>query len=418
MSLLLLRRLLPYSEDLIGEYQTGFRKGRSTLDHIFTLRQVFEKVWEYNNGGHFVFIDFKKAYDSANRPCLLKILKEFQIPTKLISLISDCLDKTLCKIKMPNTNSDEFEVTSGLRQGDPISPILFNLMLERVDREFLKHNHRGLKMGEKSITRMAYADDVILMAGSKAEVAEMVWNYYNIAKKVGLIISEEKTKYMCVDKRDRSTEPLTIHHLSFEKVEEFKYLGSLFNSENRIAQEHQARTAAANRAYFSIQNILKKRSLSTNFKIRLYQCYIVPVLLYGSEALTFRKADEEKLLIFERKILRRIFGPVRDPQYHEWRILKNRELEEKYPHADIIEVMKRRRLNWAGHVVRMKETQIARIAFEENVDGYRLRGRPRSRWKDNIRKDVELMGINPEEWKQVALERGEWAAAVTQAYGR
>ncbi|KAI5733048.1 hypothetical protein M8J76_007037 [Diaphorina citri] len=340
------------------------------------------------------------------------------IPTKLISLISDCLDKTLCKIKMPNTNSDEFEVTSGLRQGDPISPILFNLMLERVDRECLKHNHRGLKMGEKSITRMAYADDVILMAGSKAEVAEMVWNYYNIAKKVGLIISEEKTKYMCVDKRDRSTEPLTIHHLSFEKVEEFKYLGSLFNSENRIAQEHQARTAAANRAYFSIQNILKKRSLSTNFKIRLYQCYIVPVLLYGSEALTFRKADEEKLLIFERKILRRIFGPVLDPQYHEWRILKNRELEEKYPHADIIEVMKRRRLNWAGHVVRMKETQIARIAFEENVDGYRLRGRPRSRWKDNIRKDVELMGINPEEWKQVALERGEWAAAVTQAYGR
>ncbi|KAI5696735.1 hypothetical protein M8J77_011902 [Diaphorina citri] len=78
--------------------------------------------------------------------------------------------------------------------------------------------------------------------------------------------------------------------------------------------------------------------------------------------------------------------------------------------------MKRRRLNWAGHVVRMKETQIARTAFEENVEG--LRGRSRSRWKDNIKKDVELMGINQEEWKQVALERGEWAAAVTQAYGR
>jgi hypothetical protein len=51
------------------------------------------------------------------------------------------------------------------------------------------------------------------------------------------------------------------------------------------------------------------------------------------------------------------------------------------------------------------------------VEGYRLRGRPRSRWKDNINKDVELMGINPEEGKQAALERGEWAAAVTQAYG-
>ncbi|KAI5734380.1 hypothetical protein M8J77_005687 [Diaphorina citri] len=80
--------------------------------------------------------------------------------------------------------------------------------------------------------------------------------------------------------------------------------------------------------------------------------------------------------------------------------------------------MKTYTIAWAGHVVRMKETQIERIAFEENVEGYRLRGRPRSRWKDNIKKDVELMGINPEEWKQVALERGEWAAAVTQAYGR
>ncbi|KAI5702712.1 hypothetical protein M8J75_003287 [Diaphorina citri] len=311
------------------------RENNELKENYYRTRKETQKLLKQKKREHFNNILTEAQDDFQNHRSRQLHQK---IPTKLISLISDCLDKTLCKIKMPNTNSDEFEVTSGLRQGDPISPVLFNLMLERVDREFLKHNHRGLKMGEKSITRMAYADDVILMAGSKAEVAEMVWNYYNIAKKVGLIISEEKTKYMCVDKRDRSTEPLTIHHLSFEKVEEFKYLGSLFNSENRIAQEHQARTAAANRAYFSIQNILKKRSLSTNFKIRLYQCYIVPVLLYGSEALTFRKADEEKLLIFERKILRRIFGPVLDPQYHEWRILKNRELEEKYPHADIIEV--------------------------------------------------------------------------------
>uniref|UniRef100_A0A8D8TV43 Craniofacial development protein 2 n=1 Tax=Cacopsylla melanoneura TaxID=428564 RepID=A0A8D8TV43_9HEMI len=328
MSILLLNRLLPYSEDLIGEYQTGFRKGRSTLDHIFTLRQVFEKLWEYNSGGHFVFIDFKKAYDSVNRPCLFKILKEFQIPTKLIALIADCLNNARCKIKMPNSNSEVFEVTSGLRQGDPISPILFNLMLERIDQEFLKYNYRGLRMGYKAIFRMAYADDVILMAESKEEVADMVWNYYNIAKKVGLIINEEKTKYMCVDKRNRSVEPLTINNLNFEKVENFKYLGSLFDSKNRIAQELQARIVAANRAYFSLQNILKRRSLSNNFKISLYQCYIVPVLLYGCEALTFRKADEEKLRIFERKIFRRIFGPVFDTEFQAWRILKNQEIEE------------------------------------------------------------------------------------------
>lgn len=80
---------------------------------------------------------------------------------------------------------------------------------------------------------MAYEDDVILIADSREEVAEMTWNY-NIAKEVGLIINEEKTKYMCVDKTDTSTEPLLTHHLNFEKEEEFKYLGSIFNAENII----------------------------------------------------------------------------------------------------------------------------------------------------------------------------------------
>lgn len=70
MPLLLLKRLLPYSEDLTGDYQMGFRKRRSTLDHIFILRQVFEKAWEYNNGSHFVFIDFKKAYNNVHIPTL------------------------------------------------------------------------------------------------------------------------------------------------------------------------------------------------------------------------------------------------------------------------------------------------------------------------------------------------------------
>lgn len=131
MSLLLLKRLLPFSEHiLIEEYQAGFRKGRSTLDHIFTLGHVFEKVWEFNNGGHFVFIDFKKAYDSVNRPSLSKILTsiEFQIPSKLISIISESLNKSECKIKLPNSNSDFFEVTSGLRQGDLISQFYLILL--------------------------------------------------------------------------------------------------------------------------------------------------------------------------------------------------------------------------------------------------------------------------------------------------
>lgn len=96
-SLLLLKRILPYTEAEIGDYQSGFRQGRSTLDHIFTLRQISEKAWEFNTSVHLCFVDFKKAYDSIQRKALINILKEFQIPEKYIKLIKMCLDKTLCK---------------------------------------------------------------------------------------------------------------------------------------------------------------------------------------------------------------------------------------------------------------------------------------------------------------------------------
>jgi len=67
LSMALLRRLEIYAEDILTEYQTGFRRGKSTMDHIFTMRQVMEKFYEYNKDLHILFVDFKQAYDSIDR---------------------------------------------------------------------------------------------------------------------------------------------------------------------------------------------------------------------------------------------------------------------------------------------------------------------------------------------------------------
>jgi hypothetical protein len=67
LSNILLSRLTPYAEEIIGEHQFGCRRNRSTTDHIFCIRQILEKKWEYNAAVHQLFIDFKKAYDSVRR---------------------------------------------------------------------------------------------------------------------------------------------------------------------------------------------------------------------------------------------------------------------------------------------------------------------------------------------------------------
>jgi len=87
LSNILLSRLTPYAEEIIGDHQCWFRHSRSTTDHIFCIHQILEKKWEYNKALHQLFIDFKEAYDSVRWEVLYNILIEFGIPLKLVRLI-------------------------------------------------------------------------------------------------------------------------------------------------------------------------------------------------------------------------------------------------------------------------------------------------------------------------------------------
>jgi hypothetical protein len=83
----LLVRLTPYAEEIIADHQCGFRRNRSTTDHIFFIRQIFGKELEYNEAVHQLFIDFRKVYDSIRKKVLYKLIVEFGIPIKLGRLI-------------------------------------------------------------------------------------------------------------------------------------------------------------------------------------------------------------------------------------------------------------------------------------------------------------------------------------------
>ena len=80
-------QLIPYAEEIMVDHQCGFRRNRSTTDHIFCIRQILEEKWEHNEAVHQLFIDFKKAYDSVRREALYNILIQFGIPKKLVRLI-------------------------------------------------------------------------------------------------------------------------------------------------------------------------------------------------------------------------------------------------------------------------------------------------------------------------------------------
>ena len=119
---------------------------------------------------------------------------------------------------------------------------------------------------------------------------------------------------------------------------------------------------------------------------------ILPVVLYGWETWSLTLREERRLRVFENRVLRRVFGPKRDKVTGEWRKLHNEELSDRYFLPNIVRVVKSRRIRLAGHVAYMGERKCVCMVLVGKPEGRRQFGRPRHRWKDNIKMDLPEAG--------------------------
>ena len=128
-------------------------------------------------------------------------------------------------------------------------------------------------------------------------------------------------------------------------------------------------------------------------------------MTYGCEACTLTNREEQYLRIFERRILRKIFGPVQNAD-GSWRIRMNYELNELIENANIVRFIKSTRTAWLGHVMRMNDNRTPKRILEWKPIGTRIRARPRKRWIVDIEEDMQIMGIR--RWRNQCEDRAEW----------
>jgi len=98
--------------------------------------------------------------------------------------------------------------------------------------------------------------------------------------------------------------------MTFERVNSFAYLGTLIIADNNTSAKINNKITLANRSYFGLVNILKAKNINRKYKVIIYETLMKPVLMYGTETWVLSKTDELCLGVFERKLLRRIYGPI------------------------------------------------------------------------------------------------------------
>ena len=427
----ILNRIKPRVELQLRESQCGFRKGRGCADQLFSLRVMMEKAREYHRPLYMCFIDLRKAYDSVDRAALWELLQRtYSLPQKLIAIIRAFHEHSTAAVRAYGKVSEEFEVTSGVRQGCVLAPTLFNMYFDAVIHMALEQHRslgrgivmlyqpEGMLVGNRRfncrtlISDLEYADDMTLVAASWEDLKAMLQSLDEKCQQMGLTISTKKTKTMAVlpsgdSVREQFPRPeaITLRPDSdpVKVVSNFEYLGSTMSDDCSLNAEVEARISKASRAFSSLSRILwYQRKIKQQTKIHLFNSVIVPVLTYGLESVALSMPHQNRLQSFVMRCLRIILGiSLREEK-------RSTEIRKVAKQQRMSSVLMRKRLCFVGHVERMKDERVPKkllVCAPEH--GKRSAGGQRLRWSDVLTRDLTRCGLD-QCWREKALERDSW----------
>ena len=154
-----------------------------------------------------------------------------------------------------------------------------------------------------------------------------------------------------------------------------------------------------------LEFLFKSKLVSRKSKLKLYWSLITPTVVYGCETWFLQGSIIQGLSVLERKILRKIYGPTKEDNGN-WRINTNKELDELIKHQNIINYIRAQRLSWFGHTNRISETGTVKKIYKWKPFTRRAVGRPKSRWEDDVRNDLEKMKLI--KWGGQVQDRLKW----------
>ena len=398
-------RIHPILESHQSDDSFGFRPGKRIDDVFCILEDLTAKANEWSLPLWIVSLDLSKAFDRVDHEALFAALADHGIPKNMILLIRRLYSNQIGRVN----ESKEFPIERGVKQGDILSPMLFNAIMEVLVHRWKQRVIDGGWLVDVNLPRLQatrFADDVILYARSRDEVQEMLSLFQIELARMGLQLNMKKTKILTNDTSRVDHDSISFVNIGDDFIEILRssdchrVLGKDVNlTQNRAQIEIAHRLRLAWASFHKHRKALTNRGVSLRLRLRLFHSVVSPVALFGLSCISLTDGLLRKIDVVQRRMLRCIVGWTRIPD-EDWEITMRRMRDKvnratklislwpwSYYIGDRQWLFAQRIANsdagiWPRAICSWEPLHLANEWAERP---FRIQGRPARKWDDELR---------------------------------
>jgi hypothetical protein len=348
------------SNDLLGDYQGAFRRGRRCEDHIFALKGICSIRRTKKQKTYLAFLDISKAFDMVDRNKLFLHMWDKGIQGKAWTLIQMLYKRVCNKVIFGNFESDMYEVVNGVKQGCVMSPCLFNLVVSDLDNMLIDQG--GVEVGSHKVRGLYYADDLVLFADNANNLQSMLHIADQFAHKWGLLFNNKKSKVLVIGQKVNNKHWILGDQV-IQETATYKYLGIIINRQLKDSHHINQHLTAKGKNLESYMRYTLAKHMNMKrifFGNTLWHKAILPSLSHAA-AVWFNNLDtaSKRLSSIQYKIAKGVLKLKCMPS-------KTATLAELgwLPISDYLDI---KRISYYDHLIHMNSNRVTKAVYNELV---------------------------------------------------
>ena len=413
------KRLADIIDPYISKTQFGFRRHRSTTHALFVARRIQDIGEQTGDNLIITLLDWEKAFDKVSHERMLQALERLNIPPKILKVIKSLYSSPSFRVKHDRFTSEKKVQNAGIRQGCPLSPYLFILVMTVMFRDIHLKHHKDLsdsRIEQRTFNEFLYADDTLLISKNTRGMNKFLHAIEEESAYYGLRLNQAKCNILAMNGNNqvRFKDGTLVKH-----TDEATYLGGILTKSVDISTEISSRIASATATWKSLDLFWEQACCSLENRILIYSAVIRTKLLYALETVEIPASQISRLEAFQLKGLRKILGMVTtyiDRSNTNDEVFRRANSQVAFRGQDqtiqsIQSTLQQRRIALVGHILRQDNGHPIRIVSFRSSSAaplevlHRRVGRPRKNW---LQESLRMV------WQKIREDQTEFSNAPDQ----